>query len=80
MNKCLACGKDISAATGVGGARMPKPNDISLCLYCGHLMLFDHQLLLRNPTDDEMRAASQDQRVLTVRRMITEYQARRQRS
>jgi hypothetical protein len=33
---------------------MPKPGDISICLYCGHLMAFDEALKFRELSSEEM--------------------------
>ena len=57
---CLGCGKFVDAATGVFGARTPESGDVTVCLYCGHLMVFrefrGRLQLLDNPTDKESHA------------------------
>jgi hypothetical protein len=32
---------------------MPEPGNVSLCLNCGHLALYDDNLMLREPTAEE---------------------------
>jgi DNA-directed RNA polymerase subunit RPC12/RpoP len=50
---CLNCGKLMTGATGAGG-RTPKADDVAMCLYCGHVMIYGDDLALREPTDAEM--------------------------
>jgi len=52
-SSCLACGHKLDTATDPSGA-MPKKGDVSICLYCGHLMVFKSNGKLRNPTGDEI--------------------------
>lgn len=52
--KCLSCGAEMTAATNVTGKGMPEVGDATVCLYCGHLMIFDVGLALRPPTDQEI--------------------------
>ena len=52
---CLGCGKIVDMAAGMPwGPRPPRPGDYSMCLKCGHLMVFAEDMTLRNPTGKEM--------------------------
>lgn len=51
---CLNCGKLIDAASGVGHSRWPKPDDITVCIGCGHIMVYTNALHLREPTASEL--------------------------
>lgn len=51
---CPSCQQRLDAATGIGGRRRPKPGNVTLCFYCGHILVFDEGLLLREPTGEEM--------------------------
>lgn len=64
---CTNCGKLLDAA-GVPGSETPTPveGDVTICLYCRHLMIFGLGLLLRNPTDAEMVEIGGDPRLLEV--------------
>ena len=71
LQPCLGCGKFVDAATGVFGARTPESGDVTVCLYCGHLMVFREfrgRLQLDNPTDKEIHAIAGDKRILAVQR------------
>ena len=35
----------------------PVPLSVTICACCGHLMIVDHDLTLREPTTDELRKA-----------------------
>lgn len=51
---CVECGLLFNAASPTRGPRnLPKPGNVSLCLNCGHLTLFDDNLMLREPTAEE---------------------------
>jgi len=43
-----------------------SPGDATVCLTCGHLMVFGEDLLLRNPTDAEIVKFAGDKRLLAV--------------
>jgi hypothetical protein len=51
---CLACGEINNMAMATFGERPPKPGDYTVCLKCGHLMVFADDLSMRNPTGAEM--------------------------
>src|SRR5215469_15545406 len=53
--KCLKCGYKMDATTHAYGNRRPHEGDISMCLFCGQLMLFNADLTLRLPTNEENR-------------------------
>jgi hypothetical protein len=50
---CLNCGLALSGATGWEG-RKPKPGNGSVCVRCGHFMVFADDLTMREPTDEEI--------------------------
>jgi hypothetical protein len=65
---CLACGKIVDAVTSLDGGHRPKPNDITLCLYCGHIMAFGEGLRMRPLTDAEMVEIAGDRTLLKAQR------------
>jgi hypothetical protein len=53
-NFCPWCGKKLDAATGAGHDESVTPGDISICAYCGEVMLFERDLKTRRPTELEL--------------------------
>jgi hypothetical protein len=65
---CISCGAVSDAAAPVGGDTKPSPGDITVCLYCGHVMAFDENLNFRSLTNDEMREIAGDERIVAINR------------
>lgn len=67
---CLGCGKINDAASVVEKHSMdkPGPGDVTVCIHCGHIMIFAHDLTVRNPTDAEIRLIAGDRRILAIQR------------
>lgn len=69
---CPNCGKVLDAATGVDKRRrpndrmVPRPGNVSVCISCGHICVFDKKLRLRNPTEAEMVQIAGDPRVIQI--------------
>jgi DNA-directed RNA polymerase subunit RPC12/RpoP len=53
-NKCLDCGKAMDGATSVEHTEKPHEGSVSICFYCGHIMIFDEKLKFRELTDSEI--------------------------
>lgn len=54
--RCPACFKTCDGATGLQGAIRPKPDDLSVCLYCCNLSVFKQDLTLRPATLEEFES------------------------
>ena len=68
---CLACGQLIDAASSIFGDHVPRPGDITVCLFCGHIMAFTTYrkgLRLSELTSEQAHAVAGDSRVLAVQR------------
>ena len=52
--RCLNCNQSLDAASAFDEKARPSPNDLTVCLYCSHLMAFDDDLNLRPLTDAEI--------------------------
>ena len=50
QSKCPNCGGDGDAASGCDGA--PRPGDVSICLFCGHICEFTSELKLSTISND----------------------------
>jgi hypothetical protein len=45
---------------------------MTICAYCGHIMVFDDTLKLRNPTAAECKEIAGDKRILAVQKIRKE--------
>jgi len=46
----------------------PASGDVTVCLYCGHIMAFAEDLSLRELTNEEAREVAGDKRILAIQR------------
>lgn len=62
--ECPNCGALNDTASPFDEDAEPKPGDASICIMCGHLSVFDDNLVLRNPTDEEIYKYAGDERIV----------------
>lgn len=65
---CRGCGKLLNGAAEAFGRARPHPGNISVCIYCGHLMAFADDMTLRDLTDEEMHEIAGDPMIIAVQR------------
>lgn len=65
---CLNCGQTLDGSTAVGEDALPEQGNAVMCIYCGHIMAFDHDLKFRELSDAEVREIAGDGRVLAIQR------------
>jgi hypothetical protein len=68
---CAHCGSlnDATAAMRENGKNMrPRPGNFSICVKCGELSVYDDNLDLRKPTDDEYIEVAHDPGITVARR------------
>jgi hypothetical protein len=56
--KCLGCGVILDGALEVQSSGEPKPESVSMCVYCGSIAIYTKvlgKLALRHPTDKELK-------------------------
>lgn len=73
VSRCIICDHPNDMATDTGGKARPAPGDASICLYCGHVAIFDQQLRLRLPTAEErerIKANPKITRALALRPLV----------
>ena len=63
---CLACGHRFDYSSGVDHDNAPQAGDATVCIRCGHLMIFTDDGTLREPTAVERVEMMQDQTVKDV--------------
>jgi len=60
---CLACGYFVDTASNVTSNRgRPVPNDVSVCLNCGHVLVFNDDLTVRLGGDSDLDTLPRDKR------------------
>lgn len=71
---CTNCGKGLDGAGQVNGGSHPDPGDITICVYCGHIMAFsDDNMKLRDLTDKEASEVAGDPNILEAQRFAKEF-------
>ena len=70
-DKCLnkECARTVDAATSINQGHRPKPDDITICFYCGHIMAFNSLLHLRELTNDEIIEVAGDPDIIKIQNM-----------
>jgi hypothetical protein len=54
-SSCPNCGKVLDMAMGIEkGDHRPEPGCISVCMACSHISVFGDDMMLRNPTSEEI--------------------------
>lgn len=60
-NFCPNCKKTMDSATSIDrDNHKPIPGDISICLYCQSLLIFDDNLMSQNPTQEQIDELKSD--------------------
>lgn len=54
------CGQIMSASADAFGSSVPSEGDISLCIGCGLIYMFNKDMTVRLPTEEEMKIVKQD--------------------
>ena len=60
---CPRCGKEMDASLAITNDHRPDPGDVSICLYCAGVSLYDDGLRLRLPTAAESLELRADPRI-----------------
>lgn len=58
---CPRCHTKFDRVSGIGGKFKPSPGDVSLCIECASLAVFDDHLQLREPTLTELLRIQQSE-------------------
>jgi hypothetical protein len=59
-NRCPNCNAKIPCQTSAIGAHIPVPGDVSICINCQCILVFDETLSTRNPTAAEIEEFKSD--------------------
>lgn len=67
QTSCACCGHAIDATTrAMGQQAPPSPGDVSFCVYCGGWSMFDEELGLRLPTEEESQWIAEDMECILI--------------
>lgn len=64
---CPHCGVVNDSCTDAFGDCAPSPGDVSVCILCSGLGIYEKDLSLRSPTDAEDAELNRDERITAVR-------------
>lgn len=56
-SECPYCGHKHELATDLRCNAKPSPGDVSICIQCANVLMFDDNLATRKPTDNELEKA-----------------------
>jgi len=73
-SRCHGCGHTLDAVRGPGG-RPPRAGDISICIDCGAVHIFNADGTIRIPTPEESKKLECLQGVILTRKMLPIYRA-----
>lgn len=70
LEACHACGYEMDAVTGVGHDDSPEAGNVSGCLMCGAISIFEDKegggLQRRLPTSGESESLAQDEDIMVL--------------
>ena len=69
-SRCPYCGYRCDSATMLGGNAAPSPGDVTICIECQSICVFDAKLKMRTPTDSEMYDIAGDRRIIMAQRAL----------
>lgn len=78
--ECPYCGKVNDLASSFKGKEKPEPGDISICIKCAGILVFDEELRIRRPTDSELINIQTSQSWSEVAKVIQAVRAFKSRS
>lgn len=58
--KCPVCSEILDGATNVTDDTSPQKGDVSICVYCGSVLVFNEDQTLRIATDEELKSMPAD--------------------
>jgi len=71
-SNCINCGKKLDASFAADPTHpdAPTPGSVSICMYCHHLMIYGDDMILRNPTNEEMMELAGDEELLQAMKLL----------
>ena len=75
--RCLNCGHRLNAASSFFDETPPHPGDATVCIECGHVMVFGDDMKMREPTGAEVVELAGNEQLLTTMRVLAEAKTKR---
>lgn len=69
-NECLNCKALLDAATGANHKDSPRPDDITICIKCGHVMAFSDEMLFRELSEKEMIMVAGNAEIIALQQIV----------
>lgn len=67
VSPCPYCAAPHDSATSMSDdAPVPTPGDVGVCFYCAHIVVYDDELKLREPSEEEFGEMSRDPVVVRI--------------
>jgi hypothetical protein len=67
-NACPSCGTINECASDPTGQATPSAGDLSICLRCGHLTIFNADMSTRELNDEESYRVAGDKRLIGIQK------------
>ena len=75
---CPSCGYEYDCAADVlDTPRSARAGDVSICISCGHIMVFAADLSKRELTDEEAHKIAGDRRILRLQKLRKQLEEQR---
>lgn len=69
---CPYCTKSLDLTEDLIGMNIPKPGDVSICIGCADILLFDESMQMRKPTEEEKKELDKNQAIQKIRVYVLE--------
>jgi hypothetical protein len=58
--RCPRCSSDLTGASDPQSDATPSPDDLSVCVYCGAVLVFNHDMTMRLAEPDDIQTLELD--------------------
>jgi hypothetical protein len=69
-NRCPNCEHILEEATGITTQDAPKPNDVTLCIYCAAVLVFTEDMRVRLPTEEESNELASNSELMRMQKIV----------
>jgi hypothetical protein len=81
ITRCINCHHKLDAATTHPlelDQRRPRGGDTTVCIECRHIMIYNNDLTVRNPTDEEIIDLAGDKDIIALMKLFAEFDKRKE--